>query len=159
MAKGRDGVMKGNLHKKGFTLLEILVAVMVIGVLAAVAIPKIGQAVEKFRAQEAIHLIQNIAAAQERYRIDSGDEYYPGPDDFDGLDIEIPELQYFDPPVNGGTSSGWSIFIDRSNEGYQLWANRNTWPVIYCGDEPGGPNAAALCNAIGLIYVPSLPGL
>lgn len=51
---------------KGFTLLEMLVVVLIIGILASVAMPQYQRAVERSRAVEAITISRAIIAAQNR---------------------------------------------------------------------------------------------
>lgn len=54
-------------QRKGFTLIELLVVVVVLGILAAVAIPKFAHAKARSRAAAIKSDLRNLATAQEEY--------------------------------------------------------------------------------------------
>ncbi len=72
--------------KKGFTLIELLVVVLIIGILAAIAVPQYRKAVAKSRFAQLKLLINDIVKAQEIYYLANG-KYTAN---FDDLDITMP---------------------------------------------------------------------
>ena len=67
----------------GFTLIELLVVVLIIGILAAMALPQYFKAVERSRMAEAITLMDSIVKAQRR-KLMQTNRYA---DRFEGLDV------------------------------------------------------------------------
>jgi len=76
------------LHRlSGFTLIEVLVVVVILGILAAIVVPNIMQEPDKAKIVAAKSTIRNIQSALERYRLDNHD--YPKTDQ--GLGVLVNE--------------------------------------------------------------------
>ena len=73
-------------NKKGFTLLELLVVVLIIGILASIALPQYNKAVLKAQLHRGIPLVESLYQAQQAYAL-----YYGSfATDIDDLDITVP---------------------------------------------------------------------
>lgn len=81
-----------NKNKRGFTLIELLVVVLIIGILAAVALPQYNKAVSKSRGTEALNVLQAADEAVSAYYLEHGS--YEGIT-ADTLPIQIPEVKHF----------------------------------------------------------------
>lgn len=63
----------------GFTLVEILIVIVIIGILAGLAVPKFMHAATKAKQTEAKQYLQQIYALERSYRIEN-DEYWIPPE-------------------------------------------------------------------------------
>lgn len=81
----------------GFTLIELMIAVAIVGVLASIAIPSYQNHVLRAGRTEAISALSQIASLQERYRLDHN-AYATGLDQ-----LNLPGMT-----VNGTGASAWA---------------------------------------------------
>lgn len=77
--------IKQNKFNKGFTLLELLVVVLIIGVLAAIALPQYNMAVAKSKYNSIKTITENIVSSVERYYLSTNSK----PTNLGVLDIDI----------------------------------------------------------------------
>ncbi len=64
--------------KKGFTLIELLIVVVIIGILAAIAIPKFANTKDKAYVAAMKSDLRNLATYEEQYAADNNGSYFSG---------------------------------------------------------------------------------
>ncbi len=65
-------------NKKGFTLIELLIVVVIIGILAAIAIPKFANTKDKAYVAAMKSDMRNLATYEEQYAADNNGAYFSG---------------------------------------------------------------------------------
>jgi prepilin-type N-terminal cleavage/methylation domain-containing protein len=102
-------------NEKGFTLVELAVVIVIIGVLAAFAVPRFRDATERSKAAEAFNYLAAVRASQERYQPRQGTYT----DDLSKLDIKLSVPKYFTVGTIAAGSSGsledsWTLTLTRT---------------------------------------------
>ena len=59
-------------NSKGFTLIELMIVVVIIGILAALAIPRFSQASDRAKEKEADGILKQVYTLQETYKAQNG---------------------------------------------------------------------------------------
>jgi len=80
-----------NSKRAGFTLVELAIVIVIIGVLASFGVPRFRDAVERSKAGESLNYLSAIRSAQERYASREGT--YTS--DLAELDVQFPTPKYF----------------------------------------------------------------
>jgi type IV pilus assembly protein PilA len=73
MSGGHATQLEGRMNRKGFTLIELLIVVVIIGILAAIAIPKFANTKEKAIVASMKSDLRNLVTAQEAFYSDNQD--------------------------------------------------------------------------------------
>ena len=130
------------VSNKGFTLIELLVVIAVLGILAAIAIPRLTGVTDKARISQAETALSTIKNAMEMHK--SEYDYYPDHflgsnnggsnpddtsyDDTDGISeyLDFASMDAFSP-------GNWSITISTSNAGqdYLIYAKAPNTDYYY----------------------------
>ena len=127
----------------GFTLIELLVVVLIIGILAAIAVPQYQKAVLKARASEALLQGKALLAAEKAYVLSNG----AMTEDLDALDVTF--------PANAGWTcytSEWCAYLRLNSYGIRYEVNTYFYrdqPSLWCVANVTFPLAEQICASQG----------
>lgn len=103
-------------NKSGFTLLEIIIVIIIVGVLASLALPRFFSTVEFSKSTEALTSLSVLRSSMERCYLGSGATYFG---------CTIATLDVADPGTSPGARFAYSAG-SQTVAGYTVRATRNT---------------------------------
>lgn len=80
-------------EEKGFTLIELLAVIVILGVIAAIAIPLIGNVIDKSKKDSDVSTARQIYDAARLYVVSDKNGEFPKAGDSDGGKITLDQLQ------------------------------------------------------------------
>ena len=120
--------------KAGYTLVELMVAVIIIGILVTIAIPNYARSIERSKCSQALQILKDMRTAGLSYY--ANNETFPGPGSESDLEDEVGANFYSD-----GSNDDWTFSITTGNTTtFVVQAQRRRGPhsgsIINIADDP-----------------------
>ena len=144
----RIKTLRDDEGRRGFTLIELLVVVLIIGILAAIALPQYQVSVEKTRVAQVVPTLRAIQNANELYYLTHG-QYTSNKNLLD---------------IGFDTPQGWDIIVTTRDVSAYRFYRGETYNIklyynhsgetklagkLYCVASKGNEKAAYFCQSVG----------
>ncbi|MBI4309397.1 MAG: prepilin-type N-terminal cleavage/methylation domain-containing protein [Candidatus Omnitrophica bacterium] len=123
---------------KGFTIIEIIIVVVMLGILASIAVPRVIGPNEQITSSEGRQTLTTLLGAQKRFFMENNNTYA---NNINSLDVDIPASNYFAAP-NINNNAAQLASVARAN-GPVYTLSINDTGVITCA---GAGCAIARCT-------------
>ncbi len=119
-------------NRKGFTLIELMIVVVIIGILAALAIPRFMKASAKSKTSEAQLILKQIYTMQRSYK--QQHDTYAGAGMLADLGVEVPPNANYTYTIEAADDVSFTAQADWPDPGLDDDATPDTWTIDENGD-------------------------
>ena len=133
--------------EKGFTLIELLVVILIIGILAAIALPAFLNQREKAQDSEAKSAVRTAQTAMETFYTDN--QTYVGATDavIEGIEPALQNAQAL--TVAGQTATGYNVTVQSKGKGQITYTITNANGVVTRTCSSAGNGGCKVADAAG----------
>jgi len=140
--KSARGIGAG--RRDGFTLVELLVVVAVIGIISAVALPNLLNALDKAKQKKSMSDARTIGVAVEAYAVDTA-KYPLNAATWAALKSQVDPYFIKAPPDADGWSNTWDAGTTATGDNYTIASNGKDGIT---GVRPGGMTSDFTCDIV-----------
>ena len=134
----QEEIMLSRFQKsqKGFTLIELMIVVVIIGILAALAIPRFMRATTKSKQSEAKQILKQIYTMQQTYRQQNDTYWTPAgvagsatPNAFAQIGVEVGPTARYSYSIGGVSATAFLATATVANPGLDDDVAPDTWTI------------------------------